>query len=139
MKKLPKKKTSAQLKKELDKVFSEYNRKKYANQNGEVSCYTCGKTKHWKEMHNGHFVSRGYLATRFDENNCRVQCPGCNLFGGGRTAVFATKLDQELGEGTAIRLYRDAQKIVKDYPYQKQIEFYTQKINENNQTPTTIT
>ena len=129
MKKKIKKKTTSQLKKELDKVFSEYIRKKYAK-NEKVKCYTCGIEKHWKEIQNGHFISRSYLATRFSEENCRPQCVGCNLFGGGRIAVFASKLETELGEGTVARLYRKAQQITKDFPYSEKIEEYKQKIIE---------
>ena len=124
MPKLPKKKTTAQLKKELDKYFSIYVRQKYADENGCATCYTCSKSSNWKQLQCGHFVSRSHLATRFNEDNCRPQCVGCNVFGGGKTATFANKLDEELGIGTVARLYREAQKIVKDYPYEAQIAHY---------------
>lgn len=90
-------KSLAKLKKELDSVFSRYIRQKYSDNQGEVSCYTCGKRGHWKTMQNGHFVSRQYLATRWDENNCRVQCAGCNLFGNGQLLDFEENLKLELG------------------------------------------
>lgn len=118
-----KKKTTSQLKKELDKVFSQYIRQKYADQNGYVKCYTCGVTKTIKEIQNGHFVSRSYLATRFSEDNCRPQCVGCNVFGGGRLPIFASNLEKETN-GITSRLYREAQKIVKDFPYQAKIDYY---------------
>ena len=123
-----KKKTTSQLKKELDKVFSIYIRQKY-EKNGQVQCYTCGKTFHWKEIQNGHFVSRTQLATRYDERNCKPQCVGCNIFGGGRIATFANYLERE-EEGIVARLYREAQKIVKDFPYQEKIDFYKEKIKD---------
>ena len=124
--KKPKKKTTSQLKKELDRWFSIYIRLKYADDNGMVACYTCGSKKNWKELQNGHFVSRGYLATRFDETNVRVQCWGCNGFGGGRLAVFATKLE---AEGISTKdLYRKAQEITKYYPYAEKIEYYKSKV-----------
>ena len=68
-------KTHAKLKKELDKVFSQYIRWAYADDSGMVECYTCGVVKHIKEMHNGHFQSRKHTSTRWHENNCRPQCP----------------------------------------------------------------
>lgn len=126
----PKKKTTAQYKKALDKIFSEYIRRKYADKKGYVSCYTCGQRKHWKEMQCGHFVSRSHLATRFDEDNVRPQDVGCNVFGGGRTAIFASKLDKELGEGTVSRLYRKAQEIIRYFPYEEKIKEYTEKIKK---------
>lgn len=130
--KLPKVRSQAKLKKDLDKVFSLYIRQKYAKDNGESRCYTCGRVAHYKDLQNGHFVSRAHLATRYSEDNCRPQCVGCNIFGNGKTAVFASKLDSELGEGTVARLYREAQKITKDFPYVEKIAYYKEKLKESN-------
>lgn len=126
-----KKKTTSQLKKELDKVFSQYIRQKAADKEGFVLCYTCGVKKHWKEMQNGHFVSRVYLATRFEEGNVRPQCVGCNVFGGGKVVAFAANLEKEQ-PGIVGLLYRKAQEIVKDYPYSQKIEEYKIKLQELN-------
>jgi len=63
-----------QLKAKLDKVFSIYIRKKHANHQGYVKCVTCGKTLHWEGAHAGHFQSRRYLSTRWDEQNVAPQC-----------------------------------------------------------------
>lgn len=89
-------KTQAQLKKELDSVFSKFIRQKYADKHtGLVKCYTCQTVKHWKEMQNGHWIPRNILITRFSEENCRVQCTGCNMFQKGRPDVFAVNLLKE--------------------------------------------
>lgn len=93
-----KSKTQAKLKKELDKVFSLYIRQKFSDSNGNNRCYTCGKAGTIKTMQCGHFVSRQYLATRWDENNCRIQCAGCNLFGNGKPLDFEENLKKELGD-----------------------------------------
>lgn len=85
----------AKLKKKLDTVFSQYIRQKYADEDGMVKCYTCSTVKHWKEMQNGHWIPRHNLATRFDENNCRVQCVACNMFQKGMPDVFAVNLIKE--------------------------------------------
>lgn len=123
-----KKKTTAQLKKDLDKIFSQFVRQSNADENGMVDCYTCSKRLHWKEMQCGHFVSRQHLATRYSEDNCRPQCVGCNVFGGGKVSVFAERLEKELGVGTVARLYREANQIVKDFPYEAKIEEYENKL-----------
>ena len=60
-------------KKKLDEVFSKYIRLKYAMPNGMCQCISCGSFKHWKEIQNGHYMSRRYMSTRFDEDNCRPQ------------------------------------------------------------------
>jgi hypothetical protein len=83
----------------------------------------------WKEIQNGHFVSRSSLSTRYDEDNCRPQCVGCNIFGGGQIHRFGFNLDMECGEGTVARLYRKAQEITKNYPYEEKIKEYQTKID----------
>lgn len=85
----------AKLKKDLDTVFSQFIRQKYANELGMVKCYTCSTIKHWKEQQNGHWIPRNNLATRFSESNCRPQCVGCNMFQKGQPDIFAVNLIKE--------------------------------------------
>lgn len=129
---MKKPKSPSQLKKQLDSLFSEYIRRMHADEGGGSNCYTCGLWKLWKELQNGHFVSRAHLATRYSEDNCRPQCVGCNVFGGGRVSIFAEKLDEELGIGTVSRLYREANTTVKDFPYQEKIDHYKRRLEEMN-------
>lgn len=124
-----KKPTQAKLKKKLDSLFSLYIRHKYADENGIVECYTCGKKLPIKRIHNGHFMSRGYLATRFDERNVRPQCPGCNLFGGGKVAEFGLKLEKE-SPGIVQELMQEAKKITYNFPYEKQIAHYEKLLKD---------
>lgn len=121
-----KKKTVSKLKKELDKVFSEYIRRKYAK-NGKTNCYTCSRLLEWQQIQCGHFVSRQHLSTRYDEENCRPQCVGCNVFGGGRVSTFANNLENE-SIGIVASLYRKAGLIFKDFPYEEKIEEYKNKL-----------
>ena len=109
---MSKKLTRSKLVKKLDSLFSQYIRKK--NAVDEIaSCFTCGKSDHWKRLQNGHFQSRRHYSTRWDEINCQVQCPGCNVFKYGEQYVFGNKLDQKFGSGTAERLHIKAKQIVK--------------------------
>ena len=100
------KKTISKLKKELDKYFSLYIRLRDANEYGMVQCFTCGKVGHYKTggMQNGHFQSRKHMATRFDTENCQVQCIKCNMFSQGEQFKFGLNLDAKYGEGTAEEL-----------------------------------
>lgn len=132
------KKTTPQLKKQLDKLFSEYIRRKYSDGNGMALCYTCQKYAHWKELQCGHFVSRAQLATRFSEDNCRVQCAGCNIFGGGRISIFAERLEKELGDGSVARLYQEGNKITKDFPYEERISHYEEEIKKLDEAHTVL-
>lgn len=112
-------KTQAQLKKQLDSVFSIYIR-----QSHPARCYTCGVTKHRKNLQCGHFISRAYLATRFHEDNCRPQCVGCNVFGGGKPLDFEENLKKELGEQ-----YVEDMKKLRHTPVKYDRHWYTEKIN----------
>lgn len=125
-KKKDRKPTISQLKHKLDAIFSQYIRQKYAK-DGKVACFTCSRIGHIKEMQCGHFVSRSYLATRFDERNVRVQCVGCNVFGGGKVAIFAINLEKEK-KGIVQELYRKSQEITKYYPYSDKIKEYEEKL-----------
>ena len=99
------KKTISKLKKELDKWFSLYIRLREANEYGMVQCFTCGVVRGYKDgMQNGHFQSRKHMATRFDTENCQVQCLKCNIFDSGQQYLFSLRLDEKYGEGTAEEL-----------------------------------
>jgi len=104
--KRPKQPSQAKLKKELDRVFSLYIRSKYKKE-----CYTCGKRN--VTLQCGHFVSRQYLATRWDENNCRPQCVGCNMFGGGKPLDFEERLKKELGDETVEKMKKSRHQVLK--------------------------
>jgi hypothetical protein len=128
-KKVEKKKTESvtQLKKKLDAIFSLYIRQKYADDSGNVECYTCGSVKPIKSMQNGHFWSRSHLSVRWDEDNCRCQCAGCNVFKHGNYIVYTRKLLNEIGQQEFDKLEQK-----KNTPFSpskewliKQIEFYT--------------
>ena len=122
------KKTISKLKKELDKWFSLYIRLREANEYGYCQCFTCGKVGHYKTggMQNGHFQSRKHMATRFDEENCQVQCVACNMFRQGEQFKFGMNLDAKYGEGKAEELEYLARTIhkVSRVEYEEQISYY---------------
>lgn len=122
---------TGKLKRDLDAVFSKYIRAKYAK-NGFVRCYTCDKRIHVKEAHAGHFVSRTYLATRWDEHNVKVQCRGCNIFGGGKPLDFEEKLKKELGTDVveALKQKRHQITILDRIYYQTTIDHYKKLLKE---------
>ena len=109
---MKKKLTRSKLVKKLDSIFSQYIRQKDAD-NDMATCFTCDKVDNVKSLQNGHFQSRKHYSTRWDEVNCQVQCPKCNVFNYGEQFVFGSKLDSKYGEGTARRLNIKAQQIVK--------------------------
>ena len=95
----------ASLKKKADAAWSIYVRMRDADGNGVAECISCGVKKPWKQLQNGHFVSRSSSTLRFDEENCNAQCVGCNMFKQGNQFAYALALDLKYGEGTAKKLY----------------------------------
>ena len=127
------KKTISKLKKELDKWFSLFIRLRSANEYGMVQCFTCGIVRGYKDgMQNGHFQSRKHIATRFDEENCQVQCIACNMFRQGEQFKFGMNLDAKYGEGKAEELEYLSRTIhkVSRVEYEEQISYY-KKLVEN--------
>ena len=124
--------TISKLKKKLDTLFSQYIRRRSADDLGRVKCFTCGVEKHWKEQQAGHFQSRSHHSTRWDEVNVQVQCVKCNMFRQGEQYKFGMYLDQKYGEGTAEELEIRSKTIVKlnRTDYEEAIERYKQKIKE---------
>ena len=120
-------KSISKLKKELDKWFSLYIRLRDATDQGMVECFTCGKIAHYKKggMQCGHFQSRRFMATRYDELN-QIQCVACNMFRGGEQFRFAMNLDAKYGEGTAEEMQIKARQIQKfsRIDYEEKIGYY---------------
>jgi hypothetical protein len=114
-----KKKTQAKWKKELDAIFSKYIRAKY-----DKYCYTCGKSD--VTLQCGHFISRQYTATRWDERNCRPQCVGCNVFGNGKVLDFEDHLKEELGARVVENMKKKRHQTIKVdcLWYEKQVKKY---------------
>jgi 5-methylcytosine-specific restriction endonuclease McrA len=109
----------------LDNIFSQYIRLRYSK-NEIATCVTCGKQDHWKKMQAGHFVSRKHYATRWDEDNCQVQCSGCNVFRYGEQYLFSKYLGVDLSEELLIKS-RKIQKF-SDNELLEMIELYKKKL-----------
>ena len=120
---MAKKVTRTSLIKKLDTVFSIYIRRRYS-MNDIAKCVTCGKEDHWRKLQCGHFMSRKHMSTRWNENNCQVQCAGCNVFRYGEQYLFS----QYLGNNLSEELYKQSKEICKftDVELQDMIVHYTE-------------
>ena len=78
---------------QLDKVFSEFIRKRDC----PAKCFTCYKMLDYKTAQAGHYITRGALATRWDERNVQIQCAGDNLYKKGSPDEFALALIEKYG------------------------------------------
>ena len=96
------------------KACSLYIRQKYADDNGYVSCVTCGTTKHYTEMDAGHFIpkSRGN-AIYFVEENIHPQCKGCNMCEGGRFEDYYPYMVSMYGQSGVDELTQRSKAILK--------------------------
>ena len=94
---MKKKLSLSALEKKLDRIFSEWIRRKDADEGGTVQCVTCRGLFFWKDVDAGHFIKRQHRATRWDERNVAPQCRRDNHFMGGRQDDFAREIINKHG------------------------------------------
>ena len=124
--------TKKSLKKKTWKVFSQYIRLKYADEDGYVTCYTCGKRLFWKKAQAGHAIGGRTNSVLFDEELVRPQCKRCNIFLGGNYQVFITKLIKENGFAWWEKKLRNSAKV-KKYSIEdleNLYEYYSEKVKQ---------
>ena len=121
--KLTKQKTFPQLKRKLDKVFSEYIRKRDMNK----PCISCGK---YGEKDAGHYHTRSMLSVRWNEVNVNGQCKYCNRFLEGNKEGYRQGIIERHGQEALDLLNIKARYRGKLYRADLQllIDFYKQKL-----------
>ena len=67
------------------------------SRDGICTCYTCGVSKPISDMQAGHAIQGRGNSILFETDGIRPQCPGCNVWQGGRLDVFIPKLIDEIG------------------------------------------
>jgi hypothetical protein len=84
----------------------------------------------YKKIQNGHFYSRGILSLRYDEQNCRPQCYGCNIAQKGNYIEYYKRLEKEIGKGGMdyLEYKRHQVKKMGKADYQELIDVYTAKV-----------
>jgi len=124
--KTAKKPTRSKLIKKLDVVFSQYIRLSNADNRGMCTCVTCNKQFHWKNIQAGHFMSRKHYSTRWNENNVKPQCVGCNMFKSGEQYKYSLFLGNKLSND----LYLKSKELVKftSQDIQDMIDNYNSKL-----------
>ena len=97
------------LRKKADILFSKAIRLRDVDSNGVGACITCESRVHWKSAHAGHFMSRRFPATRWDDENVNLQCVSCNTFNAGEQYKYSLAVDLKYGDGTAAKLAAKSQ------------------------------
>lgn len=76
-------------------------------------------------------MSRARYATRWDEENCRPQCYGCNVMQQGQQFIFAKNLDKEsVGKADAMHVASLQTVKFQNWELEEMITDYKQKIEQ---------
>lgn len=122
--KKPKKQTKptiSKLKREADFWFSRYVRYRDGKKiNGEwySQCITSGEWLPFKKAQAGHFMSRRYNSTRYEEENVNAQSYRDNVLFNGEQYKYSVAVDLKYGAGTAKKLAKLA-KIPRQFTIQE--------------------
>ncbi len=76
-------------------------------------CITCGKLIAFSSGDAGHFISRRYNSTLFDETNCHFQCRYCNRYLNSNPLEYRRQIVKLYGEGADTALEDKATEIKK--------------------------
>ncbi|GMO64483.1 MAG: recombination protein NinG [Treponemataceae bacterium] len=88
----------------IDKVFSEYIRRRDFSVLPYVKCPTCGKLMQYEESDAGHFINRRAMNTRWNELNVWAQCRACNRFAEGKQYEYGLWLERKIGKAEVEKL-----------------------------------
>jgi hypothetical protein len=116
----------------LWEIFSEYTRRKYADENGLVRCFTCRGWFRWQNTDCGHGISRRFLSTKFHEQNNHPQCKKCNILSSGEQYEYMIRVDEVYGHGTAekLRIMSKQPSKFTRYDYEYKIQEYKEKLKQ---------
>mgnify|MGYP003461933974 FL=1 len=113
-----------------DDAFSLYFRAKEADEHGIVRCCTCGKYMKWKmpdgSAQTGHWQSRGFNRTRFNEMNVGIQDRQCNYYLEGAKKIMEAYLIERYGEEPIkqIEVTAPIRKDLNDFELRELAKFY---------------
>jgi hypothetical protein len=109
----PEKQQPKALKVKAWNLMSEIVRRKFADDNGYVECFTCGRTQHWTEVDAGHGIGGRRNYVLFLEEIIKPQCKPCNGYNGGRYEIFLLKLIDLYGRECVQEWVNDSRKPCK--------------------------
>lgn len=131
--KLKPEKSLQALKKDLDKVFNAYIRKRDTLPNGTFQCISCGEFKSAKQMNAGHFYSAGHHeAVRWHMANCNGQCVRCNLYLHGNQLGYQEGIKKRWGQLRLkqLEIQRHNKSRLMKFEVQLLIEFYKKQLKD---------
>lgn len=97
----------AALKKKAWELCSRAIRLEAREDDGLVTCITCGVRLPWNRgMQAGHFIDGRYNAILFDERGIHPQCMGCNVMLNGRKEEYFVWMESQYGREVIDELRR---------------------------------
>ena len=127
--------TLKSLKNRAWKTFSEWVRRRDADEGGTVHCVTCRKPIYWKEAHAGHFVAGRTNAVLLHPDIVWPQCVVCNLFLGGNYSAYTLFMLDKYGREKVeefLSLRHQVKKMTRA-DWEAEIETYKAKLAELEQ------
>lgn len=117
-------------KKRLDDIFSKYIRLRDTDSDGYGQCISSGKYIHYSDADAGHFMSRRFLSTRWNERNVNLQGRHANRFDQGQQFSQGMNIDRKYGEGTAVILEAESKKTshISDFEVEILIKHYKNEV-----------
>jgi len=119
-------------KKKADRYFSKFIRERDTDYRNIGQCITCNEWKSKDKLDCGHFISRRFMSTRYDERNAHAQCSKCNRFEHGNQYAHGKAIDEKYGEGTADELYQTSRMTAKPSQddFERTAKHYKEKLED---------
>jgi hypothetical protein len=105
-------KSTSELVKEADLVFSHYIRLK-DSKNGYCSCFVCGTSITVGQAQCGHFIPRACMPTRFLIENCHPVCITCNCFDSDHNIRYAIAMEVKYGSEMIAEIIQRSRSLAK--------------------------
>lgn len=121
---------SIDLVKKLDKVFSAYIRLRDVMANGCFRCISCGQIKRFEQGDCGHYHSRIHMATRWEPDNCSMECRACNRVSSDHLIGYRRNLIEKIGLDRVDRLevLAHSPKHWLDFEIEEKIAYFTTEV-----------
>lgn len=116
----------------LDRIFSEYIRRRDSDSNGIGRCISCDEFVHWQKADAGHYVNRKHMSLRYDERNVNLQCRACNRYDEGNASGYTKGLVNKYGASVLeyLEVKKHNQSKMGEFEIRALIDVYQKKLKE---------
>jgi hypothetical protein len=101
--------------KKADKVFQYCVRLRDFNGNTseseKIPCFICGTEIPFRFSQPMHFIRRGVMQLRYDEDNCHTGCQRCNIFLKGNYVAYTLKMIEKYGKEKVDEMFEEQNRL----------------------------